>query len=78
MKALILAAGLGTRLRPYTENTPKPLFTLAGRPLLDIIISRLIDAGCKAIVINTHHLYQKINLYLTGQNYLIPVFTRHH
>lgn len=77
MKALILAAGLGTRLRPYTENTPKPLFTLGGRPLLDIIISRLIDAGCKAIVINTHHLYQKINLYLTGQNYSIPVFTRH-
>jgi NDP-sugar pyrophosphorylase family protein len=77
MKALILAAGLGTRLRPYTENTPKPLFTLAGRPLLDIIISKLIDAGCKAIVINTHHLHQKINLYLTGQNYPIPVFTRH-
>ena len=61
MKALILAAGLGTRLRPYTENTPKPLFTLAGRPLLDIIISGLIDAGCKAIIINTHHLHQRIN-----------------
>ena len=52
MKALILAAGLGTRLSPYTENTPKPLFTLSGRPLLDIIISGLIDADCKAIVIN--------------------------
>ena len=77
MKALILAAGLGTRLRPYTENTPKPLFTLSGRPLLDIIISRLIDADCKAIVINTHHLHQKIDSYLAGQHYPIPVFTRH-
>ncbi len=77
MKALILAAGLGTRLRPYTESTPKPLFTLAGRPLLDIIISKLIDADCKAIVINTHHLHQKINSYITGQCYSIPVFTRH-
>jgi len=77
MKALILAAGLGTRLRPYTENTPKPLFTLAGRPLLGIIISRLIDANCKSIVINTHHLHQKINSYLAGQKYPVPVFTRH-
>ena len=77
MKALILAAGLGTRLRPYTENTPKPLFTLAGRPLLDIIISRLINADCEAIVINTHHLHQKISSYLSEQNYSIPVFTRY-
>jgi aminoglycoside/choline kinase family phosphotransferase/dTDP-glucose pyrophosphorylase len=77
MKALILAAGFGTRLRPYTENTPKPLFTLAGRPLLDIIISRLIDANCKAIIINTHHLHQRINEYLANKNYAIPVTTRH-
>jgi NDP-sugar pyrophosphorylase family protein/tRNA A-37 threonylcarbamoyl transferase component Bud32 len=77
MKALILAAGLGTRLRPYTDNTPKPLFTLAGRPLLDIIISQLIDADCKAIIINTHHLHQKINSYLAGHDYTIPVTTRH-
>jgi NDP-sugar pyrophosphorylase family protein len=77
MKALILAAGLGTRLKPYTENTPKPLFTLAGRPLLDIIISGLIDADCKAIVINTHHLHQRINSYLAEKKYPIPVYTRH-
>jgi aminoglycoside/choline kinase family phosphotransferase/dTDP-glucose pyrophosphorylase len=77
MKALILAAGLGTRLRPYTENTPKPLFTLAGRPLLDITISRLIAADCKAVIINTHHLHQKINSFLAHKNYSIPVITRH-
>lgn len=77
MKALILAAGLGTRLRPHTENIPKPLFTIAGRPLLDIIISNLIHAGCEAIIVNTHHLYQKIESYLAHQSYAIPVMTRH-
>jgi NDP-sugar pyrophosphorylase family protein len=53
MKALILAAGLGTRLRPYTNHTPKPLFSIQGKPLLDIMILKLIAAGCKAIIINT-------------------------
>ncbi len=77
MKALILAAGLATRLRPYTENTPKPLFTIAKRPLLDIIISNLIDSGCKAIIVNTHHLHQKIDSYLARKKYPVPVTTRH-
>jgi len=77
MKALILAAGLGTRLRPYSENTPKPLFTIAQRPLLDIIISNLIDSGCKAIIVNTHHLHQKIDSYLARKKYPVPVTTRH-
>jgi NDP-sugar pyrophosphorylase family protein/aminoglycoside/choline kinase family phosphotransferase len=77
MKALILAAGLGTRLRPYSEKTPKPLFTIAKRPLLDIIISNLIDSGCKAIIVNTHHLHQKIDSYLARKKYPVPVTTRH-
>jgi aminoglycoside/choline kinase family phosphotransferase/GTP:adenosylcobinamide-phosphate guanylyltransferase len=77
MKALILAAGFGTRLLPFTENTPKPLFSIAGRPLLDIIIGNLQNAGCKAIIINTHHLYQKIDSFLARQKYTIPVITRH-
>lgn len=77
MKALILAAGFGTRLIPFTENTPKPLFTISGRPLLDIIISNLQYAGCKAVIINTHHLYQKIDSFLDLQKYSIPVITRH-
>ena len=77
MKALILAAGFGTRLLPFTENTPKPLFTVAGRPLLDIIICNLQHAGCKAVIINTHHLYQKIDSFLDLQKYSIPVITRH-
>ena len=56
MKAMILAAGFGTRLMPYTAHTPKPLFTIAGRTALDWMIQSLVDAGATAIVINTHHL----------------------
>jgi NDP-sugar pyrophosphorylase family protein len=77
MKAMILAAGFGTRLLPFTEHTPKPLFTIAGRPLLDIIIRSLEKAGCKRIVINTHHLHQRIDSFISNQNYSIPVYLRH-
>lgn len=77
MKALILAAGFGTRLLPFTKNTPKALFPVAGRPLLHIIISSLQYAGCQAVIINTHHLYKKIDSYLARQNYAIPVITRY-
>ena len=77
MKALILAAGLGTRLRPYTEHTPKPLFSIAGRPLLDIIISDLQNAGCESIIINTHHLHREIENFIASRSYSVPVSTRY-
>ncbi len=60
MKALILAAGFGTRLLPHTAATPKPLFTLNGIPIIQICIERLIYAGCTDIIINTHHLSDQI------------------
>jgi NDP-sugar pyrophosphorylase family protein len=60
MKALILAAGLGTRLLPYTQQLPKPLFTINGRPMLDYAVNNLLDAGCTQIFINAHHLAQGI------------------
>ena len=77
MKAMILAAGFGTRLLPFTENIPKPLFTLAGRPILDIIIRNLQQAGFSAIIINTHHLHHKIAAFISKQCYTIPVHIRH-
>jgi aminoglycoside/choline kinase family phosphotransferase len=77
MKALILAAGFGTRLLPYTGYLPKPLFPLANRPLVDIHIRNLEKAGCTGILINTHHLHQKIEEFIAGQSYSIPVFTRY-
>jgi aminoglycoside/choline kinase family phosphotransferase len=77
MKAMILAAGLGTRLRPYTNDIPKPLFRIAGRPLLDYVIQNLIQAECEAIIINTHHRPEQIDAFVAAQNYHIPVYTRY-
>ncbi len=77
MRAMILAAGFGTRLLPYSNSTPKPLFTIGSRPVLDIIIRQLLDAGCRAIVINTHHLHDKIASFVAKQNYSIPITVRH-
>ena len=77
MKAMILAAGLGTRLLPLTEKIPKPLFPVLGRPLIDILIRRLEDMGCTAVIINTHHLAPMIEAFLKTQHYNIPVLTRY-
>ena len=77
MKAMILAAGYGTRLQPYSDHTPKPLFSIAGRPLLDVIIDQLQKAGCKAVIINTHHLHQKIEAFLATRKYSLEVYTRY-
>ncbi len=55
MDAMILAAGLGTRLRPLTDRTPKPLLPIGGVPLLARIARRLVAAGADRLVINTHH-----------------------
>jgi aminoglycoside/choline kinase family phosphotransferase/GTP:adenosylcobinamide-phosphate guanylyltransferase len=77
MKAMILAAGLGTRLLPLTKKTPKPLFPILGQPLIDILVRRLQDTGCEAVIINTHHLAEKIDQFVKGQDYGIPVHTRY-
>ncbi len=77
MKALVLAAGLGTRLRPFSERTPKPLFTLDGRPLLERIINQLIAAGVRTIAINTHHLAEQIAAYLAAESFAARIILRH-
>ena len=69
MKALILSAGFGTRLLPYTQFTPKPLFTLNRRPVLDLAIDRLRQIGCESILINTHHGHEAIENFIAAQNY---------
>ena len=55
MKAMIFAAGLGTRLKPLTDNMPKALVPLAGKPLLQWQVERLRDAGITDIIVNVHH-----------------------
>lgn len=64
MKALVFAAGLGTRLRPLTEHTPKALVPVAGHPMLKRVILKLKAAGFDDITVNIHHLGQQIIDYL--------------
>lgn len=56
MKALLLAAGYGTRLRPLTDYIPKPLTLFMGRPILDIVYDQVVAAGLDQAAVNTHHL----------------------
>ena len=56
MRALLLAAGLGTRLRPLTDHLPKCLVPIHGRPLLDYWLETLVDCGIEEILVNTHYL----------------------
>jgi mannose-1-phosphate guanylyltransferase len=64
MKAMILAAGLGTRLRPLTDNKPKALVEVCGRSLLEITLSRLRSFGFQEVIINVHHFADVVITYL--------------
>lgn len=64
MEAMILAAGAGTRLRPLTDRIPKALVEVGGRPLLGLVIERVVGAGATRIVVNTHHHEEQIGDYL--------------
>ncbi len=55
MKAMVLAAGRGTRLKPFTDNMPKPMIPVAGRPILEHIVIQLRDVGFTDLVINLHY-----------------------
>jgi MurNAc alpha-1-phosphate uridylyltransferase len=59
-KAMVLAAGLGLRMRPLTDRIPKPLVPVAGRPLLDHVLDKLGDAGVTEAVVNVHYLPEQI------------------
>jgi mannose-1-phosphate guanylyltransferase len=65
---MVLAAGLGTRLRPLTDHKPKALVEVGGRPLLDITLGRLRAAGVNEVIINVHHFAEMILHYLRINN----------
>ena len=70
MKAMILAAGLGTRLRPLTDNRPKALVEVAGRTMLEITLIRLRSFGIREVIVNVHHFADMIVEYLkTNHNF---------
>ena len=67
MDAILLAAGLGTRMRPLTDDTPKPLLRLGGRALLDHALDRLAEAGAGQVVVNAHWHADKLRAHLAAR-----------
>jgi NDP-sugar pyrophosphorylase family protein len=68
MRAMIFAAGLGTRLRPITNDRPKALAEISGTPILEIVIKRLIAHGFKDIIVNVHHFADRVIEFLESKN----------
>jgi mannose-1-phosphate guanylyltransferase len=77
MKAFLLAAGLGTRLRPITDATPKCLVEIGGQPLLDIWLDALAKAGVDEVLVNTHHLAGQVEAHVARRSTLPVVHLSH-
>lgn len=73
LRALVLAAGRGERLRPLTDFTPKPLLPVAGEPIAGATLRRLAAAGCEAAALNLHHLGEQIRTHFGAQYAGLPL-----
>src|SRR5258706_13330993 len=67
-RAMVLAAGLGTRMRPHNGQIPKPLVQIGGKALIDYVLDRLADAGVEHAVVNVHHLADQIEGHLARRD----------
>jgi MurNAc alpha-1-phosphate uridylyltransferase len=66
---MVLAAGLGTRMRPLTDTIPKPLIKVAGRPLIDHVLDRLAETGVERAVVNVHHFGEQLQQHLAQRKH---------
>ncbi len=73
--AFILAAGKGTRLRPHTDHCPKPLVSVGGRPIIDYTLDRLEEAGVRTVVVNLHHMADKLAEHLSRRTGLTIILS---
>jgi len=74
MKAMILAAGLGTRLGQHTSDRPKALVEIKGKPLIAFVLEKLVRSGFTEVVVNVHHFAEKIVSYLNGKNFGAKIY----
>ena len=65
--AMVLSAGLGTRMRPLTDKLPKPLVEVGGKPLIDHVLDRLAEAGVERAVVNVHHFAEQLERHLAAR-----------
>src|SRR5215468_1603022 len=68
-RAMVLAAGLGTRMRPLTDTIPKPLIRVAGRSLIDHVLDRLAETGVERAIVNIHHFGEQLQQHLTQRKH---------
>lgn len=68
-KAMVMAAGRGTRMRPLTDTMPKPMVPFMGRPLIDHVLDRLADAGIEDVIVNTHHFADLLEAHLASRHH---------
>ena len=67
IRAILLAAGLGSRLRPLTNQTPKCLIKIGDKPIIEHWLEKLEEIGCESCIINTHYLHDQVNEFIANR-----------